>query len=84
MHGLRGFNNMGVSNSMGYGFDSMLLSLGFKLIIFATLVVVGFKVFKHYTDKSNNTMQILDDRFARGEIGEEEYLKKRTILSHKK
>ncbi|KLE14364.1 MULTISPECIES: SHOCT domain-containing protein [Clostridium] len=75
----------------GYGFGSagplsytwMFLAMGFRLLVFIGLVVLAVKLFKSYTNKSEDNMRILNERFARGEISEEEYIRRRTILSQK-
>ncbi|MDR3595397.1 SHOCT domain-containing protein [Clostridium sp.] len=79
-----GFGGYGYGplNSIGYG--GMFLGMGFRLLIFIGLIVLGVKLFKEYTNRSNPAMKILNEKYAGGEISEEEYLKKRTILSQKK
>lgn len=68
-------------NSIQYGW--MFLSAAFKLLIFIGIVVIAVKLFKNYSNKSNESIKIIDEKFAKGEISEEEYLKRRTILSQK-
>ena len=79
----RGLGSYGFGPSGPLGFGWMFLAMGFRLLIFIGLIVLGIKLFKSYTNKSNNTMKMLDERFAKGEISEEDYLKRRTILSQK-
>lgn len=71
----------GPSNSIGSGW--MFLAAGFRLLIFIVLIVLAVKLFKKYTNTSYNSIRILDEKFARGEIDEEEYLKRKNILTHK-
>ncbi|MEA5009045.1 SHOCT domain-containing protein [Clostridium tyrobutyricum] len=71
----------GPASSIGYGW--IFLAMGFRLLVFIGLIVLAFKLFKSYTNKSEDNMKILNERFARGEINEEEYLRRRTILSQK-
>jgi putative membrane protein len=71
----------GPSGSIGYGW--MFAAMAFRLVIFIGIVVLAYKLFKRYTNKSENTLSILNERFAKGEISEEEYIKRRTILSQK-
>ncbi|WP_055669081.1 SHOCT domain-containing protein [Desnuesiella massiliensis] len=78
-----GFGGYGLGSSASGGIGWMFLSMGFRLLIFVALIVLGVKLFKNYTNKPNNTLKILDERFAKGEISEEEYIKRRTILSQK-
>lgn len=78
-----GFGGYGLGSSGTIGFGWMLLSMGFRLIIFIGIIVLIFKLFKSYSNKSSDVIRILDEKFANGEISEEEYLKRRTILSQK-
>jgi putative membrane protein len=80
----RGFggHGMGVSNYMG--FEGMLFVMGFKLLIFVALIAIGYKLYKNYTNKSNQALKIISEKFANGEISEEEYIKRKTVLSQKK
>ncbi|MFL0247854.1 SHOCT domain-containing protein [Candidatus Clostridium stratigraminis] len=69
----------GPSGSIGYGW--MFLAAGFRLLIFIGLIILAVKLYKKYSNKSNASMRILDEKFAKGEISEEEYLRRKTILS---
>lgn len=81
----RGFGGYGYGfgsgNSIGFGL--MFLAMGFRLLIFIGLIVLAVKLYKKHNNKSNNTLRILDEKFAAGEISEEDYLKRRAILSQK-
>jgi putative membrane protein len=72
-----GFGSYGFGSASSLGLGWMFLAMGFRLLIFIGLIVLGIKLFKNYTNKSNDTVRILDERFANGEISEEDYLKKR-------
>lgn len=61
----------------------MFLAMGFRMLIFIALIVLAFKLFKNYTNKSNDAMKILNEKFAGGEITQEEYLKRKSVLSQK-
>ncbi|HEX9026756.1 MAG TPA: SHOCT domain-containing protein [Clostridium sp.] len=74
-----GFGGYGPAGSIGYG--GMFLAMGFRMLIFITLIVVAVKLFKNYTNKSNDAIKILNEKFASGDINEEEYLKRKAILS---
>jgi putative membrane protein len=78
-----GFGSYGSSFSGTFGLGWLLLSAGFRLLIFAGLIFLAFKLFKNYSNNTNNTMRILDEKFARGEMSEEEYLKRKAVLSQK-
>lgn len=72
--------------SSGIGFGGMFLSMIFNLLIFIGLLALAVKLFKSNPikyDNINKTMAILDERFAKGEISEEEYLKRKAILSQR-
>lgn len=71
----------GPSSSIGYGW--MFLAAGFRLLILIGIIVLAVKLFKNYLKKSNDSLRIIDEKFARGEMSEEEYLRRKTILSHK-
>ncbi|MBA5851545.1 SHOCT domain-containing protein [Clostridium sp. cel8] len=71
----------GGPSSMGHSW--IYLTIGFRLLIFIGLIFFAIKLFKTYSNKSNNAINILNEKFATGEISEEEYLKRKTILSQK-
>ena len=79
--GFGGYGGFGSASSIGYG--GMFLAMGFRMLIFIALIVLAFKLFKNYTNKSNDAMKILNEKFAGGEITQEEYLKRKSILSQK-
>ena len=80
-YGYGGFGGFGSASSIGY--EGMFLAMGFRMIIFIVLIVLAVKLFKNYTNKSNDAMRILNEKFAGGEISQEEYLSKKTILNKK-
>ena len=72
----------------GYGGGGMFIMMGFGLLIFITLIFFAFKLMKVNSSSSfslsnNLALNILNERFAKGEIDEEEYSKKKIILSKK-
>ncbi|MFL0269888.1 SHOCT domain-containing protein [Candidatus Clostridium radicumherbarum] len=71
----------GASGSLGIGW--YLINMGFRLLIFIGVIILAVKLYKRHHNFNNNSMRILDEKFAKGEINEEEYLKKKTILSKK-
>lgn len=79
--GFGGFGN-GPLSSIGLG--GMFLFMGFRMLIFIALIVLVIKLFKNYTNKSNDPMRILNEKFASGEMSQEEYLKRKAILTQKK
>ncbi len=81
---MNGYGGYGMRGSFGGGFFPMTMI--FNLVVLIALIVVGVKLYKKYvsgTDKSK-VFNILDEKYASGEITEEEYIKRRTILSNKK
>jgi putative membrane protein len=78
-----GFGPFGSSFSGTLGLGWFLLATGFRLLIFAGLIFVAVKLLKNYSNNTNKTMRILDEKFASGEISEEEYLKRKAVLSQK-
>ncbi|WP_017209155.1 SHOCT domain-containing protein [Clostridium beijerinckii] len=79
--GFGGYGGFGAASSIGYG--GMFLAMGVRMLIFITLIVLAFKLFKNYTNKSNDAMKILNEKFAGGEITQEEYLKRKSVLAQK-
>ncbi|QGU95344.1 SHOCT domain-containing protein [Clostridium bovifaecis] len=77
------FGPYGFGSPSSIGFGWMFLVMGLRLLVFIGLIVLAIKLFKNHTNKSKDSMRLLDERFAKGEINEEEYLKIRTILSQK-
>lgn len=80
--GFGGYGGFGPVNSIGYG--GMFFAMGFRVLIFIVLIALAFKLFKTYATNSSDAMKILNDKFASGEISQEEYLKRKAILSQKK
>lgn len=81
---MNGYGGYGMQGGFGGGFFPMAMIC--NLVILIALIVVGVKLYKKYvsgTDKSK-VFSILDEKYASGEITEEEYIKRRTILSNKK
>lgn len=78
-----GFGGYGFSSADPLSYTWMFLAMGFRLLVFIGLVVLAVKLFKSYTNKSEDNMRILNERFAKGEISEEEYMRRKTILSQK-
>ncbi len=69
----------------GFGFSSgMYMMMGIKILVFIALIVIGVKLIKNYTENSNSALKILDEKFAKGEISEEEYIKKRAVMANRK
>jgi len=74
---------------MGFGNNMMGGGAGMMIIPIILIAVVIFLVYNQggnnkFRDISSkdNALNILNQRFARGEINEEEYNKKKNILKH--
>jgi len=70
----------------GYGGGGgMFLMMGFGFLIFLALIFLAFKLIKINSPLSlnNSALNILNEKYAKGEINEEEYTKKKIILSKK-
>jgi putative membrane protein len=69
----------------GFGFGTgMFIMMIIRMLIFIGLIVFGVKLIKNYTTNSNGVLKILDEKFASGEISEEEYIKRRNVMTQKK
>lgn len=69
-----GFNRFGM---MGGGFMMLLWPLVIGLILYFAFKSSN----RHYTNNTNKALEILDEKFASGEITEEEYLHKKKIIN---
>ena len=67
----------------GFG-EVSLIVMGIKLFIFIALILIGIKLFNKHTDSSRNALKILDEKFAKGEINEDDYITRKNILLQKK
>ncbi len=82
------FGYGGFGNGFGRGFGGssgsfFLITMGIRIIILIAIIFIIVKLFKKYTNSSNSALKILDEKFAKGEISEEEYLKRKNIISKK-
>jgi len=74
-----GYNGFGRCGFIGGGFGMMLIAL-------ILIGIVIYVIFKHKKinakneSGSDNALTILDERFARGEIDEEDYKQRKTLL----
>jgi len=74
-------------NMMGWGYG-MLMWIGMMLVPAAIIGIVIFVVLKlimnnntRNVNEPNSALRILDERFAKGEINEEEYKEKKALIS---
>lgn len=71
---------------LGYFFSNGLFSLLFWIVLGAIAIILITKLFKkipeHYSgDDRKDSMEILKIRYAKGEIGTEEFLRMKQILT---
>jgi putative membrane protein len=78
-----GFGGYGYGSLSSIGYGGMFLAMGLRMIVFVVVIVLAVKLFKNFTNKSNDAMKILNEKYASGEITQEEYLKRKAILSQK-
>lgn len=80
-----GFGGRGFAAGAGFGFSPwMFVMMGIKMLIFIGIIVLVVRLIKNYTINSNSALKILDEKFAKGEISEEEYIKRRSVITQKK
>ncbi|MGH4121065.1 SHOCT domain-containing protein [Clostridium sp.] len=89
----RGFSGSGYGHFGGYGGGGMFLMMGFGFLIFLILAFLAFKLMRNHPHSNlsssnnlgfnNSALNILNERFAKGEMDEEEYAKKKIILNQK-
>jgi putative membrane protein len=89
----RGFSGSGYGHFGGYGGGGMFLMMGFGFLILLIVIFLAFKLMKNHPHSNlsslnnlgfnNSALNILNERFAKGEIDEDEYAKKKIILNQK-
>lgn len=70
-----------------YGFDYVGMGLGglFMILVWVVPLVLIFLLFRYFSGdrqarRGKTALEILEERYARGEIEQEEYLKRRADL----
>lgn len=66
---------------IGSGWSSwMIIPMMFRFIIIIAVIYFGVKLFRSHVTNNNHAIKLLDEKFAIGEINEEEYVKRKSIL----
>jgi Predicted membrane protein len=80
-----GFGGPGIGAGTGFGFSPwMYMMMGIRMLIFIGLIILGVRFLKNHTMNWNSALNILDEKFAKGEISEEEYIKRKTVIVQKR
>jgi putative membrane protein len=67
---------------IGFGFPGfMFAAMLLRFLIAAIIIVFIGRRFKRAGGCRNNALRLLDYKFANGEITEEEYMKRKTLLT---
>ena len=79
-------NGYGIRSCFGFGYglmhggSGMIMMLGFAIVVLAAVSIILFtkKIHRHQTDSL--ALETLKMRLAKGEITEEEYFRRKTVL----
>ncbi|HQS58757.1 MAG: electron transporter RnfE [Gallionellales bacterium 35-53-114] len=66
----------------GYGFGGVFMALWWVLIIFGIVMLVKWVTNSSHSAGGNKSLDILKERYARGEINEQEFQKRKSDLGH--
>ena len=72
-------NCFGVGNGLMHGGWGMIIMLGLTALVVVGVILL-IKKTGHHRQSDNAVLEALKMRLAKGEISEEEYLKRKTIL----
>ncbi|AGK96860.1 SHOCT domain-containing protein [Clostridium pasteurianum] len=67
---------------MGWGGPYPIIFMIIRLLIIIGIVFVAVKLFKGYFKGNNNAIKTLDNMYAKGEITEEEYKKRKEFIKN--
>lgn len=84
-HGFSGGMVRGFDGGLGGGFLFPWMHL-IDLGVLVLIIILGYRLFKSYKKQNtiNSAIEILNIKFAKGEISEEEYLNKKNLIKVKK
>ena len=78
---MHGFNGMGYGMNWGMGFGWTIGLILLVLVVWAIVKFVNTKNTNHSTtDKQQTALEILKERFAKGEINKDEFEDKKRVL----
>ncbi|AJA48630.1 hypothetical protein CPAST_c25610 [Clostridium pasteurianum DSM 525 = ATCC 6013] len=67
---------------IGVGGPYLIIFMIIRLLIIIGIVVAAVKLFKGYFKVNNNAIKTLDNMYAKGEISEEEYKKRKEFIKN--
>jgi putative membrane protein len=73
----------GIYGAGAYNSGWLFFFMAFRILIFAAVIILAYKLIKHYGNKSRDVIKMLDMAYAKGEINEEEYIKRKNVLTRK-
>ena len=79
-NGQIGMHNLG---QVGNHYPLMMGFMAIKFVIFVVIAVLIIKHVRKYYFNNSYPISVLNERYAKGEIDEEEYIKKKAILKKK-
>jgi len=71
---------MGGLSQSGAPWMIIAIAMVLKIVIFSIIIFVVYKRIKRHRLGSISAIKILDERYAKGEINEEEYFKRKEVL----
>jgi len=78
------FNGMNGISQFSSAYDLwIIVAMVLKLVILVAIIFIAYKIIKKHNFHSISAIKILDERYAKGEIEEDEYLNRKKILKQK-
>ncbi|WP_251859993.1 SHOCT domain-containing protein [Clostridium sp. Marseille-Q2269] len=74
-----GFGGSGAAFTGGWS-AWMIIPMIFRLAVISGIIYVAWKLVRGNMLSSNNAFKILNEKYAMGEISEEEYLKRKSTM----
>lgn len=74
----------GYSGIGGFGAGPWMFGMmAIRLVILAAFIIIGIRLFKGFFRNADPAVKILNERYAKGEISEEDYMTKKQALIRK-